>query len=394
MNITVLCVVYPPLNLSAAVQVNHLVDELARRGHNIEVITPDSSINKSYLFEIKKNVKVIRFKNGQITDTSLILRALNEFVMPFRIIYTILKKSIKLQKNDGIIWWSPSIFFTPLVVYLKLISKCNCYLILRDIFPQWAKDLKIIRHKIIYTFFKLFFLMQCFFSDTIGVQSKGNEKFIPKKIFFKRIKVETLNNWYTPNFQKKNCDIDISKTILKDKKIFIHAGNIGLAQGFQIIINVAQKLRENQDIGFLFIGRGSQFEYMKKLTKEMSLSNVLFEDQIDNSQIINLYKQCHFGIVVLDKRHKTHNIPGKFISYIHSGLPVFALVNPKNDLISFINKSRIGFATDQFSEDLIKEHILKLSNNNSNSNFKENCKRIANKFFNTKNIANQILEKF
>lgn len=391
MNITLICVFYPPLNSSAAVQINHLVEELASRGHNVEVITPDSSINKSYKFENKKNVKIIRFKNGKLTDVNYYKRVINELFMPFKIIYTTIKDSIKLQKNDGIIWWSPSIFFTPLVIYLKLFSRCNCYLILRDIFPKWAKDLYLIKNKYIYSFFNFFFLLQCFFADTIAVQSRGNIKFIPRKIFFKKTKVEILNNWYTPNFKIKKCKLDLSKTILKGKKVFIYAGNIGVAQGFEILINVAQKLSGNEDIGFLFIGRGSQFNYMKELTKKKSISNVLFNEQIDNSQIMELYKQCHCGIVLLDKRHETHNIPGKLLSYLHSGLPVFALVNSKNDLIDFVNNNKIGYATDKYCEDNIKQNILRLTYSIDSNIINKNCKKIAKKFFNTKEIANQIL---
>ena len=66
--------------------------------------------------------------------------------------------------------------------------------------------------------------------------------------------------------------IENFKTPLKGKKVFIYAGNIGVAQGFEILINVAQKLSDNEDIGFLFIGRGSHFNYMKELTKKKSIS--------------------------------------------------------------------------------------------------------------------------
>ena len=395
MNLAVICVFYPPINSSAAVQINHLVEFLASKGHFIEVITPDSTIKNLYVCESKQNIRIIRFKNGKVTDIGHFLRAFNEFLMPFKIIYTIFKTSIKLQKNDGIICWSPSIFFTPLVIYLKFINKCNSYLILRDIFPRWAKDLKIIKNKITYNFFNIFFLLQCFFSDTIGVQSEGNKRFVPKRIFLKKIKIEVLNNWYTPNFKNLKCKIDLSNTILKNKKIFIYAGNIGLAQGFEIIINVAEKLKNNNEIGFLFIGRGSQFESMKEIVRKRSIDNVLFKEQIDNSEIINLYKQCHCGIVILDRRHKTHNIPGNFISYLHSGLPVFALVNSNNDLIPFVNKNQIGYATDLFDEDEIIKLILKILNyKNSDSKINDKCKKIAKTFFDTETIANQILASF
>ena len=85
--------------------------------------------------------------------------------------------------------------------------------------------------------------------------------------------------------------------------------------------------------------------------------------------------------MILDRRHKTHNIPGKFISYLHSGLPVFALVNSNNDLIPFVNKNQIGYATDLFDEDEIIKLILKILNyKNSDSKINDKCKKIAKTF--------------
>ena len=395
MKLVVICVFYPPLNSSAAVQINHLVEELALQGNIIEVITPDSSTKKDFVIETKKNIKIMRFSNGMITDTSLFKRAFNEFIMPFRIIFTIIKNSVKFQKNDGIICWSPSIFFTPLIIYLKLINNCKCYLILRDIFPKWAKDLKIIQNQFTYQILYLFFLFQCYFADIIGVQSYGNKKFIPKKIFFKRNKIEVLNNWYKPNFNTIKSDIKLSDTILKNKKVFIHAGNIGLAQGFEVVLNLAKEVQKNNDIGFLFIGRGSEFESMKSIAKKRGIINVLFHEEIDNSQIMNLYKQCSCGLVILDRRHRTHNIPGKFLSYLHAGLPIFALVNKDNDLISLINKNNLGFASSNFDINFLKKKLIDISKKLvSDKNFKRRNQKIANDLFNVKKAANQIIGEF
>ncbi|MDO8261595.1 MAG: hypothetical protein Q7T21_00040 [Gallionella sp.] len=44
------------------------------------------------------------------------------------------------------------------------------------------------------------------------------------------------------------------------------------------------------------------------------LRRAAFHGEIDPAEIPGLYSQCHVGIVVLDPRHKTHNIPGKFLS--------------------------------------------------------------------------------
>ena len=395
MKIIVICVFYPPLNSSAAVQINHLVEELAIKGNFIQVITPDSSAKKDFILEKKKNIKIMRFRNGKITDTNLVKRTLNEFVMPFRIIFTIIRNSVEVQKSDGIICWSPSIFFTPLIIYLKLINNCKTYLILRDIFPRWAKDLNLIKNELIYQIFNMFFLLQCYFSDIIGVQSEGNKKFIPNKIFLKKNKIEVLHNWYKSSYARKKSKINLSQTVLRNKKVFVHAGNIGLAQGFEILLYLAEEVKKNNDIGFLFIGRGSKFEIMKNIAEKKGIMNVVFHEEIDNSQIMDLYSQCSCGIVILDKRHKTHNIPGKFLSYLHSGLPIFALVNPQNDLISLINNNNLGFATSNFDISYLKEKIINISKKITLKEFsKDRNKKLAKDLFSVKNAANQILAKF
>ncbi|WP_211160137.1 hypothetical protein [Aromatoleum aromaticum] len=55
-----------------------------------------------------------------------------------------------------------------------------------------------------------------------------------------------------------------------------------------------------------------------------------------------MYAQCHVGVVALDRRHKTHNIPGKFLTYMQSGLPVLANINPGNDLVDLIDSEQVG----------------------------------------------------
>jgi hypothetical protein len=50
------------------------------------------------------------------------------------------------------------------------------------------------------------------------------------------------------------------------------------------------------------------------------------------------------GIVALDPRHKTHNVPGKFLAYLRAGIPVLARINTGNDLERLIKEERVGMA--------------------------------------------------
>ena len=133
---------------------------------------------------------------------------------------------------------------------------------------------------------------------------------------------------------------------------------------------------------------------MKSITKKRGINNVLFHEEIDNSQIMDLYDQCSCGLVILDRRHKTHNIPGKFLSYLHAGLPIFALVNEDNDLISMVNENNLGFASCNFDVNFLKKELINISNRiNSGKNFKQKNKKFAKELFNVKKAASQIISE-
>ena len=98
--------------------------------------------------------------------------------MPFSFYFYLLKSKYKTFKPDLVVWYSPSIFFGILILLLKLRYKFHAYLILRDIFPEWANDLGLIKKSLPYYFFKFIASLQYFAANTIGVQSKSNIKYV------------------------------------------------------------------------------------------------------------------------------------------------------------------------------------------------------------------------
>ena len=81
---------------------------------------------------------------------------------------------------------------------------------------------------------------------------------------------------------------------------------------------------------------------------------MLFFDEIDSSEIPGLLAQCHVGLVALHPDHKTHNIPGKFVSYVQYGLPVLARVNGGTDLERLIEDEGVGKVYAGHSVDELK----------------------------------------
>jgi glycosyltransferase involved in cell wall biosynthesis len=242
-------------------------------------------------------------------------------------------------KWDLIAWYSPTIFFGPLIWALKRASKCRTYLILRDIFPEWAQDIGLMGKGPVFQFFKTIANFQYAIADTIGVQTPSNLKYLTQWSETPARRLEVLQNWQTP-LPNVGSSISISATPLMGRKIFVYVGNMGVAQGMDIFIDLAESLKHRQDLGFLFVGRGSEVARLAVLAH--SLTNTLFCNEVDSGEMPGLLAQCQVGLLALDTRHKTHNIPGKFLTYLLAGLPVLARVNAGTDLAHLIENEDVG----------------------------------------------------
>lgn len=81
-----------------------------------------------------------------------------------------------------------------------------------------------------------------------------------------------------------------------------------------------------------------------------------------------MFEQCYVGLVALDPRHRSHNILGKFLNYLQSGLPVLANVNTGNDLAGPIREHQVGQMSQNNALVLLKrmaERVLKQRNVNT-----------------------------
>ena len=391
MRIALLSIHYPPLRSSCAVQMRDLAQELLRLGHEPIMIVPTEG---DRITETIDGVQLYRLPAPKIIDTGNIRRGLSEVLLPFFMLYGLRRSNFPSRELDAVIWYSPTIFFGPVVHFLKRMSGCPAYLILRDIFPEWALDLGIIKKGPIYYMFKLVSIYQYSVANIIGVQSSSNLGYLKKWSMFPGRKLEVLNNWLS-SANEKRTKISLVDTALKGRKVFVYIGNMGVAQGMDVLIDLAESLKDRQDIGFLFVGRGSEVENLKKYSSGKNLTNFLFYDEIASEEIPSLLRICHVGLISLDPRHKTHNIPGKFLTYMQAALPVLAKVNAGTDLVNIIQDNRVGYVyTDNEIDDFrsLAEDIV--DNKVNFQSMSVQARSLSYRMFSSNRAAKQITSSF
>lgn len=391
MKIVLIADTFTPLRTSGAVQLRDLSVEFAKQGHDLTVILPWGLQEREYTSEYRDGIRIIRLKTMVTKDVGYYQRAINETIMPILMLRQLRKSPFLNERWDGVIFYSPSIFLGLFANYIKKKSCCKCYLIIRDIFPEWAVDVGILGRGFPYLFFKAVAHYQYSIADIIGVQTSGNLGYFDTWQQRHGRKLEVLENWLGKPANTP-CSIDIDKTNLSGRKILVYSGNMGVAQGLNALIDLAEKLQYRDDVGFLFIGRGSDVKKLILSVSKRQLNNIIFYDEIDPDQIPQLYSKCVAGIVALNPEHKSHNIPGKFITYMQNGLPVLANLNAGNDLADVIRSYNVGQVCESNNiDDLIKLTELLLNQIDNDRAIFERCKELFSSRFSSELAVRKII---
>ncbi len=396
MRLLIIADTFVPLRTSGAVQLYDLSRELVLQGNEVTVLVPAGDAGSPwYELEQLEGVQVLRLRAPRMKDVSYIRRLAAEWSTPYLMHLLLRLSPLASVRWDGVIWYSPSIFLTPLVKRVQRQSQCRSYLIIRDIFPEWALDMGLLRPGLAYQILRSVADQQFKVASAIGIQTSGNGSYFEGHRARWAPKLEVLHNWLTAR-PVGPCCIDIQKTPLAGRVLFVYAGNMGVAQGMAVLIDLAEALLGDDRVGFVFVGRGQGYADLVRAAAQRGLHNVWFHDEIDPDEVPGLLAQCHVGLVALDRRHQSHNIPGKFLSYMHAGMPVLASVNPGNDLVSMIQERSLGEAVTSYSlSDLMPAalRLVEAMDNKAMRPFAHRSHLVAQEVFDSRVAAEQIIEK-
>lgn len=366
MKLALLCDDYLPHSTRVGAKMLHeLARGLVHLGHQVTVITPQSNASPSPLLsETLEEVVVWRFECGPIKDVSKFRRAINESLISLYA-WRQIRKQVKEDTFDGIIYYSPSIFFGPLAAKLKKRCSCKSYLVLRDFFPQWAVDAGLIKKgSVIDRYFRFFETVTYRNADMIGVMSPGNLEIFNQRTD-NRYKVSVLRNW--TRIEPHNV-IDVNANLrqrlgLKDEIIFFYGGNIGYAQDMDNLMRLVRRMQKFNNAHFLFVGQGDEVERINELAIEWKLSNYSYLPSVTQDEYRDMLTQVDVGLFSLSAKHTSHNFPGKLLGYMLQSLPILGSVNQDNDLINLIQDNRAGLISVNGDDEIFFDNATTLYKN-------------------------------
>lgn len=316
----------------------------------------------------ESGISVLRVKTGNVTKTGFIEKGLSTLLLEYQFTNAIMKYYDGI-KFDLIIYSTPPITFGRIVEYIKKRDNSRSYLLLKDIFPQNAVDLGLLKKQsILWRYFKHKERRLYNLSDTIGCMSKANVDYIlthNPEIDAKKVEIcpnSIQPSQFVPLDESDKVRIRSNFNIPNQAIVFVYGGNLGKPQGIGFLIEILKSLEDKDNVFFYIVGSGTEFNIINSYLQQSNQRNAYLQHYMPKDMFDELLSVSDVGLVFLDPRFTIPNFPSRLNSYMEFNLPIIAATDLCSDIKDMLNDANCGLWCESGDLEMFNAHVIRLSN--------------------------------
>lgn len=341
---------------------------------------------KLYMKDEWQGLRVFRSWIYVSKSRGVIARLLNYFSFTFSSLFF---GTFVLGKYDYIIVESPPLFTGISAYILSRFKGAKLVFNVSDLWPESAEKLGIITNKTLLnaaTRLEEFLYRK---SVLIPVQTQGIRDNI--KARFPHKNVYWLPNGVDTGFWKPEA-YDTSwreeNGFTQTDFIVLYAGIIGHAQGLEVIINAADKLKDSPAIKFVLVGDGPEKEKLQLLAQQLNSANVSFLSSVEKTEMPRIVKACNAAVIPLKKLELFKGaIPSKIFENLAFEKPLLLGVDGEARKL-FIDEANAGlYFEPENAEELAKQIQVLAIDTEKGKEMGKNGRKYALQHFNRQTIA-------
>ncbi|RZK19347.1 MAG: glycosyltransferase WbuB [Flavobacterium sp.] len=348
-----------------------LMREFRDHGHKIFIVAPtERRYKEETSLKVQDNITILNVKSFNIQKTNVVEKGIGTLLLEYQFAKAIDKYYSQIV-FDLIIYSTPPITLSKVIKKLKLRDRALCYLLLKDIFPQNAVDLGMIKERsLIHRFFNMKERELYEISDYIGCMSPANVQYIkdnhpqvdPHKLEVNPNSIQPVEANNSVNLRKT---LRTKYSIPLDSIVFVYGGNLGKPQGLDFLLEVLESNMSNDKVFFLIIGTGTEYGRLKSWFAKFNPSNALLISTLPKVEYDNLLETCDVGLIFLDSRFTIPNFPSRMLSYMEFRMPIVAATDLHTDIGKIIEINNFGYWCKNGDLDQFNAAIEKFLQNDS-----------------------------
>lgn len=329
-----------------------LLREFMKQGHEVYVVgAVEKRANKETSLTQEDHCHLLKVKVGNITKSHIIEKGIAT-VLIGRQYERAIADYFKGVKFDLILYATPPITLAGTIAHIKKRDNARTYLLLKDIFPQNAVDIGMLRTTgikgALYWYFRRKEKKLYAASDRIGCMSQANADYVLRhNPEISKDRVEVCPNCV--DILDKSVDAAARKDIRQkyniplDKTVFVYGGNLGKPQGIDFLIQCLRSQKDNADAFFLVVGDGTEYGRLETFVTTEKPGNVRLMKRLPKEDYDTMVGACDVGMIFLDHRFTIPNFPSRLLSYMQAQIPVLACTDPNTDIGQVITGGGFGW---------------------------------------------------
>lgn len=197
-------------------------------------------------------------------------------------------------------------------------------------------------------------------ADKIIVISEGFKRNIMAK-GVPEGKIAVVSNWVdmdavVPVERKLNSLFD-ELGIDRSKFIAVYAGNLGEAQGAEVIIDAAKKLITENDIQFVIFGGGARYQEIKNMVVKEKINNVFITGLQPQERVSEVYSMGNVALITCKPGTGDAGMPSKTWSIMACNTPIIASFDTDSDLADVLRVSEAGCCVEPCNPEALSKAI-------------------------------------
>ncbi len=359
---------YPPETGAAQNRLHELAIRLKANGVGVSVLTAMPNYPQMRVYDgyrgrcrMKEEIDGITVYRSWIfagSSRSIFIRLLNYFSLVFTSFFA---GWFRTGKCDLIMCESPPLFLGISAYLLSKVKRAGFVFNVSDLWPESAEKLGLIRSRFLLglsTRLEEFLYRKALLvtGQTRGIVDNISGRFPAKKVYW--LPNGANLRLYEPGRIRGNWRNDHG---YRDEDFIIFYGGIlGHAQGLEVILRAAHRLREHKDISFVIMGNGPRREWLINERDRLALKNVSFFDTVIKSKVPVILNTIDVSVIPLRKLDLFRGaIPSKIFESLAMKKPVLLGVEGEAKQL-FIDDGKCGLAFEPENDLDLSEKILLL----------------------------------
>ena len=349
---------------------NDLLNEFIKNDNELYIVCPsERRFKKQTNYSITNNIHTLEVKTLNITKSSFLEKGIATLLIQHQYNRAI-NKYFECVNFDLILYATPPISFGSLIKKLKIKHNCKSYLMLKDIFPQNAVDLGMIKQGgFLHNYFKRKEKFLYSVSDHIGCMSKANIEYLLCHNEIEKEKLEICPNAINIINRKTGYskeEIFDKYNIPQNLPVFLFGGNLGPAQGISFLLEVLGSNKNRTDCFILIVGGGSKSILIQKWIKLNNPCNIKYINHLEREEYDLLEFFSDVGMIFLDSRFSIPNFPSRILSYMECKLPLLIATDDASDLGDIAKKNEFGIWSESNDINHFNKNLDFYINNSEN----------------------------